>query len=62
MGIKVDAQRALRSLFVCKESFICHLLILRIWTTIVGVGVDRDAASWEEDTCNFYIFGFHQLD
>ena len=40
-----------------------HLLIFCSWASIVGVGIDADAATGGgEDASHLDVFGFHQLD
>ena len=52
MGSKVAVEHAV----------FCHFFVFGVWTTVVGVGPDADAASGGEDTCDFDVFGVHQLD
>ena len=44
------------------EPMLCKLLVFCAWTTVVGVWIDADTATWGEDTCHLYIFRIHEAD
>ena len=41
---------------------LCKLLVFCAWTTIVGVWIDANTATWGEDTRHLYIFRIHEAD
>ena len=41
---------------------LCKFLVLCSRTTIVGIRIDADTATWGEDTCHLYIFRIHEAD
>ena len=41
---------------------LCKLLVFCAWTTIVGVWIDADTATWGEDARHLYIFRIHETD
>ena len=45
-----------------EETELCHLLVLRSRPAVVGVWMDADASPWNEQTCYFNIFRFHEAD
>ena len=47
---------------VCGKSFFCQTLVLGTFSAVVGVGPDRDAASWGEYSCHLNILRVHKAD
>ena len=45
-----------------KKAELGHFFVFRSWSSVVGVGVDADAASWCENTRHFDVFWVHQFD
>ena len=44
------------------QAEVCQLFVLGAWTTVVGVGVDADAATRGEDACDLDVLGIHETD
>ena len=44
------------------EPMLCKFLVFRTWTTIIGVWIDADSATWCEYTRHLYIFRIHEAD
>ena len=44
------------------KPMLCKLLVFCSRTTIVGVWIDADTATWGEDTRHLYIFRIHEAD
>ena len=44
------------------EPMLCKLLVFCAWTTVVGVWIDADTATWGEDTRHLNIFRIHEAD
>ena len=47
---------------MCEETLFGQLFILGTHATIVGVGIDADAATGGEDPSHLDVPGIHQLD
>ena len=52
----------LRVEVVVQKAELGHLLVFCSWSSVVGVGIDADAASWREDSRHFDVFRIHQFD
>ena len=52
----------LRVEVVVQKAELGHLLVFCSRSSVVGVGIDADAASWREDSRHFDVFGIHQFD
>ena len=49
---------------ICDEgikALLCHLFILSAWATVVGIGIDADAATGCEQADNLNILWVHQF-
>ena len=44
------------------EPMLCKLLVFCSRTTVVGVWIDADTATWGEDARHLYIFRIHEAD
>jgi len=55
-------KRRAHSEVVMKETVLSHLLILSAWTSVVGIGIDADAATGREKTDDFNVLGVHKSD
>ena len=44
------------------HAVVCHLLVFGARPSIVGVGVDADASTRNEDACHLDVFGVHESD
>ena len=42
------------------ESLMCHLFVLRAWASVIGIRIDADAATWQEESDDLNILGIHQ--
>ena len=45
-----------------EESELSHLFVLCAWLAIIGIRMDADAASWQEETCYLDVLRFHKAD
>ena len=39
-----------------------HLLILGAWSAVVGIGIDGDAATGQEQACDLDVLRVHETD
>ena len=45
-----------------QEAVASHFLILGAWLAVVGIWIDADAATGNEDACHLDVLGFHEAD
>lgn len=45
-----------------KKAELGHFFVFRSRSSVVGVGINADAASWREDSRHFDVFWIHQFD
>ena len=45
-----------------EQAVLCHFLVLRAGFTVVGVGINADSTTGNEDACYLDVLGFHQSD
>lgn len=45
-----------------EQTILCHFLVLRAGLSVVGKGIDADAATRNEDASHLDVLGFHQAD
>ena len=48
-------------LFPIHQPMFRHLFELRSRTTVIGIRINRNTATWSKDTRNLDIFGIHQF-
>ena len=45
-----------------EETVLCHFLVFCARLAVVGIGIDADTATGNEDTCHLNVLRFHELD
>ena len=61
ISLKLNALQGAQ-LFVCGETLFSQFLVLGARTSVVGVGIDGDAATWSKEAGDLDVFGSHQSD